>query len=111
MLARVPPPASCRHRQSGQNRHARRSMHVACLGRYFDAISALLQVPPTTPSITSLAQLQPLPLTAHSMLLLHQPTFDPPVVNSAHLLCAILSSSRGSAAGWDGKRSEAYMSN
>ena len=92
-------------RSQRQDLQARRSLRLAALGRYNDAVAALSQSPPTDPSATTCAQLESLHPTADSI-----PDVPPRTpctiscISSAHILRAISSPPRGSTGGRDSMR-------
>ena len=104
LLSRNPSAGHARRLPVGSARGARRSLHLARLGRYRDAVSALSQIPPVTPSDASLAQLEALHPSAAGLPPLSPPASDAPEVSCAHIIHAIRSFPRGSAGGRDGMR-------
>ena len=96
LLSTNPPTAHARRRSAGPACGARRSLYLARMGRYRDAVAALSQPPPITPSDTSLSQLEALHPPAASL-----PPLSPEV-SSAHVIHDIRSFPRGSAGGRDG---------
>ena len=95
MFTRDPSPAHGRRHSTGSDRSAHRS--VRRLGRYRDVVSALSQLPPTTPSASSLAQLEALHPVADSLPPLPPPAPLAPEVTCTHILRAFRSFPRGTA--------------
>ena len=105
ILERPSLPALTRTRTLRQDPQVRRSIRLASLGRYKDAVAALSQAPPANLSATSCAQLESLQPHADSIPALPpQASSSPTRVSSAHILRDISSFPCGSAGGRDGMR-------